>query len=281
MASAVSPYPPNPSGIATSAGGCLDRSASSAIGDGSASGEVCNAAAAFAKLAFFTNPSTLAQIPSVSGQEAAGAARGLQGRHAGCRGSSPGDAALARARGARALEELAGAVEAAVEAVEGVGVAVGVVAGVGASVAAVEAEAAAAVAVGAEVAEVAAVEEVAAEEVELVCPSFFFFFARAESEAAPLAGPALSPSAWPRSCVLAAAAAAGVLADSTALGADSSFGGPSCRLATSATTAAIAVAPSGEGDSATLRARDLTDPVGHVSLCPRHHPKFRSSACLH
>ncbi|CAI5504430.1 unnamed protein product, partial [Closterium sp. Naga37s-1] len=79
-----------------------------------------------------------------------------------------GDAALARARGAGALEELAGAVEAAVEAAEGVGVAVGVVAGVGASVAAVEAEAAAAVAVGAEVAEVAAVEEAAAEEVELV-----------------------------------------------------------------------------------------------------------------
>ncbi|CAI6012315.1 unnamed protein product [Closterium sp. NIES-65] len=84
-----------------------------------------------------------------------------------------GDAALARARGAGALEELAGAVEAAVVAAEGVGVAVGVVAGVGASVAAVEAEAAAAVAVGAEVAEVAvvevaAVEEAAAEEVELV-----------------------------------------------------------------------------------------------------------------
>ncbi|CAI5964268.1 unnamed protein product [Closterium sp. NIES-65] len=42
----------------------------------------------------------------------------------------------------RALEELAGAVEAAVEAAEGVGVAVGVVAGVEVSVAAVEAEAA-------------------------------------------------------------------------------------------------------------------------------------------
>ncbi|CAI5955492.1 unnamed protein product [Closterium sp. NIES-64] len=79
-----------------------------------------------------------------------------------------GDAALARARGAGALKELAGAVAAMVEAAEGVGVAVGVVAGVGASVAAVEAEAAAAVAVGAEVAEVAAVEEVAVEEVELV-----------------------------------------------------------------------------------------------------------------
>ncbi|CAI5971699.1 unnamed protein product, partial [Closterium sp. NIES-64] len=78
-----------------------------------------------------------------------------------------GDAALARARGAGALEELAGAVEAAVEAAEGVGWRWGVVAGVEVSVAAVEAEAAA-VACGAEVAEVAAVEEAVAEEVELV-----------------------------------------------------------------------------------------------------------------
>ncbi|CAI5982300.1 unnamed protein product [Closterium sp. NIES-64] len=73
-----------------------------------------------------------------------------------------GDAALARVRGAEALEELAGAVEAEVEAAEGVGVAVGVVAGVEVSVAAVEAEAAAVVA------EVAEVEEAVAEEVELV-----------------------------------------------------------------------------------------------------------------
>ncbi|CAI5971096.1 unnamed protein product [Closterium sp. NIES-64] len=70
-----------------------------------------------------------------------------------------GDAALARARGARALEERAGAVE--VEAVGGVGVAVAVEVGVEGSVAAVEAEVAAVVAVGAEVAEVAAVEEAA------------------------------------------------------------------------------------------------------------------------
>ncbi|CAI5964386.1 unnamed protein product [Closterium sp. NIES-64] len=70
-----------------------------------------------------------------------------------------GDAALARARGAGALEGRAGAVEVEVEAAGGVGVAVGVVVGVEVSVAAVEAEAAAAVAVGAEVAEVAAVEE--------------------------------------------------------------------------------------------------------------------------
>ncbi|CAI5974468.1 unnamed protein product [Closterium sp. NIES-64] len=78
------------------------------------------------------------------------------------------DAAPARARGARALEGLAGAVEVEVEEAEGVGVVVGVVAGVGASVAAVAAEAAAAVVVGAEEEAVAAMAEVAAEEVELV-----------------------------------------------------------------------------------------------------------------
>ncbi|CAI5969773.1 unnamed protein product [Closterium sp. NIES-64] len=69
-----------------------------------------------------------------------------------------GDAALARARGARELEERA--VEVEVEAVGGVGVAVEVEVGVGGSVAAVEAEAAAAVAVVAEVVEEAAVEAV-------------------------------------------------------------------------------------------------------------------------
>ncbi|CAI5954101.1 unnamed protein product [Closterium sp. NIES-65] len=75
-----------------------------------------------------------------------------------------GDAAPARARGARALEGLAGAVEVVVEAVEGVEVVVRVVAGEEVSVAAVEAEEAAAVAEGAEVAEAAAaaVELVAA-----------------------------------------------------------------------------------------------------------------------
>ncbi|CAI5946669.1 unnamed protein product [Closterium sp. NIES-65] len=72
-----------------------------------------------------------------------------------------GDAALARARGAGALEERAGAVEVEVAAVGGLGVAVGVEVGVEGSVAAVEAEEAAAVAVGAEVAEVAALEEAA------------------------------------------------------------------------------------------------------------------------
>ncbi|CAI5953260.1 unnamed protein product [Closterium sp. NIES-65] len=78
------------------------------------------------------------------------------------------NATLARARGAGAREKLAGVVEVAVEAAEGVGVAVGVVAGVEVSVAAVEAEAAEAVAVGAEAAVVAEVEEVVVEEVELV-----------------------------------------------------------------------------------------------------------------
>ncbi|CAI5948209.1 unnamed protein product [Closterium sp. NIES-65] len=85
-----------------------------------------------------------------------------------------GDAALARAREARALEGLAGAVEVVVEAVEGVGVVVGVVAGVEVSVAAVEAEEAAAVAEGVEAAEVveaaeaAEVAEAAAAAVDLV-----------------------------------------------------------------------------------------------------------------
>ncbi|CAI5991995.1 unnamed protein product [Closterium sp. NIES-65] len=79
-----------------------------------------------------------------------------------------GDAALARARGARARVDLAGVVEVAVEAAEGVGVAVGVVAGVEVSVAAAEAEAAEAVAVGAEAVVVAEVEAAVVEEVELV-----------------------------------------------------------------------------------------------------------------
>ncbi|CAI5965868.1 unnamed protein product [Closterium sp. NIES-64] len=71
--------------------------------------------------------------------------------------SRAGDAALARARGARELEERA--VEVEVKAVGGLGVALEVEVGVGGSVAAVEAEAAAAVVVVAEVAEEAAVEE--------------------------------------------------------------------------------------------------------------------------
>ncbi|CAI7923442.1 unnamed protein product, partial [Closterium sp. NIES-54] len=74
-----------------------------------------------------------------------------------------GDAAPARARGARALVGLAGVVEVVVEAVEGVGVVVGVVVGVEVSAAAVEAEEAVAVAEGAEVAEVAEAAEAAVE----------------------------------------------------------------------------------------------------------------------
>ncbi|CAI5955446.1 unnamed protein product [Closterium sp. NIES-64] len=86
---------------------------------------------------------------------------------AGGRLPAPGDAALARARGARARVELARVVEVAVEAAEGVGVAVGVVAGVEVVVAAAEAEAAEAASVGAEAAVVAEVEAAVAEEVEL------------------------------------------------------------------------------------------------------------------
>ncbi|CAI5943366.1 unnamed protein product, partial [Closterium sp. NIES-65] len=73
-----------------------------------------------------------------------------------------GDAAPARARGARALEEVEGAVKVVVEAVEGVGVVVGVVLGVAAAAAAVEAAEAVEVAEGAEAAEV--VEEAEVEE---------------------------------------------------------------------------------------------------------------------
>ncbi|CAI5981156.1 unnamed protein product [Closterium sp. NIES-65] len=107
------------------------------------------------------SPSPL--LPSV----ASAAAADLVGTESVGAASAPsGDAAPARARGPRALEGLAGAVEVAVEVVEGVGVVVGVVAGVEVSVAALEAEEAAEVAVGAEAAEVAeaaaAVELVAA-----------------------------------------------------------------------------------------------------------------------
>ncbi|CAI5980905.1 unnamed protein product [Closterium sp. NIES-65] len=73
-----------------------------------------------------------------------------------------GDAAPARARGARALEGQEGAVEVVVEAVEGVGVVVRVVPGVVAAAAAVEAAEAVEVAEGAEAAEV--VEEAKVEE---------------------------------------------------------------------------------------------------------------------
>ncbi|CAI5985229.1 unnamed protein product [Closterium sp. NIES-65] len=94
------------------------------------------------------SPSPL--LPSV----ASAAAADLVGfESVGLRLPLAGDAAPARARGARALEGLAGAVELVVEEVEGVGVVVGVVAGVEVSMAAVEAVEAAAVAEGAEAAE--------------------------------------------------------------------------------------------------------------------------------
>ncbi|CAI5960550.1 unnamed protein product [Closterium sp. NIES-65] len=81
---------------------------------------------------------------------------------AGLRLPRVGDTAPARARGARALEGVEGAVELVVEALEGVGVVVGVVPGVVAAAAAVEAAEAVEVAEGAEAAEV--VEEVEVEE---------------------------------------------------------------------------------------------------------------------
>ncbi|CAI6001437.1 unnamed protein product [Closterium sp. NIES-64] len=79
-----------------------------------------------------------------------------------------GDAALARARGARERVGLAGAVAVEVEAAEGVGVEVEEVAGVGVLVVAVEAEASSAAAVLAGVAAMAEVEEVEVEVVEVV-----------------------------------------------------------------------------------------------------------------
>ncbi|CAI6005472.1 unnamed protein product [Closterium sp. NIES-64] len=79
-----------------------------------------------------------------------------------------GDAAQARAKGARARVGLAGVVEVAVGAAGEVGVAVGVVPGVEVAVATAEAEAAVAVAVGAEAAVAAEVEAAVVEEVELV-----------------------------------------------------------------------------------------------------------------
>ncbi|CAI6001769.1 unnamed protein product [Closterium sp. NIES-65] len=115
-----------------------------------------------------------------------------------------GSAAQAKARGARAVEELAGAVEAAVEAAEGVGVVVGVVEGVGVPVAAMEAEAEAVVAEGAEaavVAEVAAVAEaaeVAEVAVELV--------AALRRGVAPVVVRASSSSAVMRLCPLSSSA---------------------------------------------------------------------------
>ncbi|CAI5935697.1 unnamed protein product [Closterium sp. NIES-65] len=101
-----------------------------------------------------------------------------------------GDVAPARARGARALEELAGAAEVEGEAVEGVGVVVGVVEGVEVSMAAVEAGVAAAVAVGAEEAEEVEEAEVAAAAVELV--------AALRREVAPVVDSASSSSALVR-----------------------------------------------------------------------------------
>ncbi|CAI5947414.1 unnamed protein product [Closterium sp. NIES-65] len=71
-----------------------------------------------------------------------------------------GDAAPARARGARVLEGLEGAVKVVVEAVEGVELVVGVVPGMAAAAAAVEAAEAVEVAEGAEAAEVAEEAEV-------------------------------------------------------------------------------------------------------------------------
>ncbi|CAI5961145.1 unnamed protein product [Closterium sp. NIES-64] len=105
------------------------------------------------------SPSPL--LPSV----ASAAAADLVGFESVGAASAPsGRRRTGKGKGGKGAERLAGAVEVAVEAVEGVGVVVGVVAGVEVLVAGVEAKEAAAVAVGAEVVEAAAaaVELVAA-----------------------------------------------------------------------------------------------------------------------
>ncbi|CAI5959183.1 unnamed protein product [Closterium sp. NIES-65] len=111
-----------------------------------------------------------------------------------------GDAAPARARGARALEGLAGAVEVVVEAMEGVGVVVGVVAGVEVSVAAVEAEEAAAVAEGAEAAEV--VEAAEAPEVAEAAVAAVDLVAALSRAEAPVVVRTMSSSTVVRPCPL-------------------------------------------------------------------------------
>ncbi|CAI5967784.1 unnamed protein product [Closterium sp. NIES-65] len=111
-----------------------------------------------------------------------------------------GDATLARARGARELEERA--VEVEVEAVGVVGVAVGVEVGLGGSVAAMEAEAAAAMAVGAEVAEEAAVEAAAAAEAAEAVGVPVELVAGLQRGVAPVVARASSSSAVVRPCPL-------------------------------------------------------------------------------
>ncbi|CAI5942483.1 unnamed protein product [Closterium sp. NIES-64] len=114
-----------------------------------------------------------------------------------------GDAAPARAKGARALEGLAGAVEVVVEALEGVGVVVGVVAGVEVSVAAVEAVEAAAVAEGAEAAEVEEAVEVAeAAEVAKAAAATVELVAALRRGVAPVVVRASGSSAVVRPCPL-------------------------------------------------------------------------------
>ncbi|CAI5949180.1 unnamed protein product [Closterium sp. NIES-64] len=110
------------------------------------------------------------------------------------------DAAPVRAKGARALDGLAGAVEVVVEAKERVGVVVGVVAGVEVSVAVVEAEEAAAVAERAEAAEV--VEAAEAAEVAEAAAAAVDLVAALRRGVAPVVVLASSSSAVVRPCPL-------------------------------------------------------------------------------
>ncbi|CAI5961992.1 unnamed protein product [Closterium sp. NIES-64] len=78
--------------------------------------------------------------------------------------------------------------------------------------------------------------------------SFFFNFDRAAPEESPFAGPGNSPTAWPCSCLLAAAAAAGILAHAPAVIAPSAIGASPCSPVVADTTGVTGV---GDADSAT------------------------------
>ncbi|CAI5981063.1 unnamed protein product [Closterium sp. NIES-64] len=77
---------------------------------------------------------------------------------------------------------------------------------------------------------------------------FFFDFARAALEESPFAGPGNSPTAWPCSCLLAAAAAVGISAHATAVVAPSAVGASPCSPVAADTTAASAAGVTGAKD---------------------------------
>ncbi|CAI5993345.1 unnamed protein product [Closterium sp. NIES-64] len=90
--------------------------------------------------------------------------------------------------------------------------------------------------------------------------SFTLLLYGAAPEAAPVTGRPVPSAAWPRPHMLTVTAAADILADSAAVGADGSFRGCTGCLATSATTAAISISPRGDKDNATSGASESSDP---------------------